>query len=65
MHAQKKEPLDSLSFYTGLAQSSIAKNHYKNAIDYTQKAINYSESKQDSYHKAVQIFHLGKIYYDL
>ncbi|OCB76498.1 tetratricopeptide repeat-containing hybrid sensor histidine kinase/response regulator [Flavobacterium crassostreae] len=65
MHAQKKEPLDSLSFYTGLAQSSIAKNHYKNAIDYTQKAINYSESKQDSYHKAVQIFQLGKIYYDL
>ncbi|NRS89240.1 signal transduction histidine kinase/CheY-like chemotaxis protein [Flavobacterium sp. 7E] len=65
LYAQDKEPVDSISFYNKAAQTNILKNNYKNAIDYTQKAINYSEANSDKLNQAIQTFHLGKIYYDL
>ena len=63
LYAQDKEPVDSISFYNKTAQTNILINNYKNAIDYTQKAINYSEANSDKLNQAIQTFHLGKIYY--
>jgi signal transduction histidine kinase/CheY-like chemotaxis protein len=65
LHAQKAETVDSVLYYKNLANTNILVNKYKNAIYYTQKAIDYSEATSNTYHKAVQTFNLGKIYYDL
>ncbi|MGO4822471.1 MULTISPECIES: ATP-binding protein [unclassified Flavobacterium] len=65
LYAQQKEDRDSVTYYNDLAVANILVNKYKNAIYYTQKAINFSESKGDLKNRAVQTFNLGKIYFDL
>jgi signal transduction histidine kinase/CheY-like chemotaxis protein len=65
LFAQKKESIDSTLYYSNLANTNIVVNKYKNAIYYTQKAINYSEANTNLYQQALQTFSLGKIYYKL
>lgn len=65
LYSQKNADVDSTSIYSKLATKNTAEDNYKNAIYYTQKAINYSEQNQDSYNQACQTFVLGKLYFDL
>lgn len=65
LYSQTKESKDSLAFYTNLAQENIKANKYKNALFYTNKAINISETKGTNMDEAIQTFNLGKIYYSL
>lgn len=62
LYSQNK---DSLVYYNDLASSNIQINKIKNALFYTQKAIDYAEENRDSKAQATQIFFLGKIYFDL
>lgn len=65
LYSQKKVDTDSISHYTEQANSSIKENKYKNALFFTQKAINYCEVHHKKEAQALQTFNLGKIYYDL
>ncbi len=65
LYSQKKETLDSLSYYTNLVNANIKGNNYKNALYFTQKAILFCQSNCKKIDQATQIFKLGKIYFDL
>lgn len=65
LYSQTKENIDSLEFYTNLAHKNIKINKYKNALFYTQKAINFSETNGSIIDQANQTFNLGEIYYNL
>ncbi|MBX9887405.1 MAG: response regulator [Flavobacteriaceae bacterium] len=62
LYSQSK---DSLVYYNDLATSNIQINKIKNALYYTQKAIDYAEENGDIRAHATQTFLLGKIYFDL
>jgi signal transduction histidine kinase len=64
LYSQTEEK-DSITYYGSLANSYIKENKYKNALLYTQKAINYSESNSETQKQAIQTSKLGKIYLDL
>jgi signal transduction histidine kinase/CheY-like chemotaxis protein len=59
------EKTDSVAFYNKLANSSVSKNQYRNALFYTQKAINFSEENNKIGDQVIQNFKLGKLYYDV
>ena len=59
------EKIDSVAFYNKLANSSVSKNQYKNALFYTQKAINFSKENNKTIDQVIQTFKLGKLYYDV
>ena len=65
LYSQKTEKMDSIAYYNRLANSNIKINKYKNALLYTQKAINFCEANQKTEDQANQTFNLGKIYYEL
>ena len=65
LYSQKIENTDSISYYTNSANSSIRENKYKNALWFTQKAINYCDKNDKIGDQASQTYNLGKIYYDL
>jgi signal transduction histidine kinase/CheY-like chemotaxis protein len=65
LYSQTNEKTDSIAYYSGLSNSNLKVNKYKNALFYTQKAINYSKSIRNIPEEAYQTFRLGKIYYDL
>ncbi|MFV5692358.1 ATP-binding protein [Flavobacterium sp. LT1R49] len=65
LYSQANEKTDSISYYGNLSKSNILNNKYKNALFYTQKAINYSKEARNSLAQANQTYSLGKIYYDL
>jgi signal transduction histidine kinase/CheY-like chemotaxis protein len=65
LYSQSKEKTDSITYYSSLRNVNIKANKYKNALFYTQKAINYSKSIHNIPEEAYQTFQLGKIYYDL
>ncbi|MES2574403.1 MAG: ATP-binding protein [Bacteroidota bacterium] len=43
----------------------MSENKYRNALVYTQKAINYSKIKNKTEDQASQTFRLGKLYYEV
>jgi len=68
LYSQKKisiEKTDSVAFYSNLRNSNIKANKYKDALLYTQKAINYSKENNKTETQANQTFSLGKIYFDV
>ncbi len=65
VYSQTKESKDSLAFYAHLAQENINDNQFKNALFYTHKAINISETSGTNIDQAIQTFNLGKIYFSL
>lgn len=65
LYSQTHEKTDSISYYSNLSSSNILNNKYKNALFYTQKAINYSKAIRNTEAQANQIYNLGKIYFDL
>ncbi|MEZ7497198.1 ATP-binding protein [Flavobacterium sp. Arc3] len=65
LYSQTKESTDSISYYTNQANSSIKEDKYKEALLYTQKAIDYCEKNNEIESQAIQTYNLGKIYYDL
>lgn len=65
LYSQIKENTDSIAYYSNLSRSNIKMDKYKNALFYTQKALNYSETVDNIQEQANQTFTLGKIYYDL
>lgn len=56
---------DSTTYYSRLAVSNINANKYKNALFYTQKAIDFSKSTNNIQNEAEQTFCLGKMYLDV
>ncbi|MFM2369032.1 MAG: hypothetical protein RL619_1332 [Bacteroidota bacterium] len=65
LYSQTNEKADSITYYSNLTKSNILNNKYKNALFYTQKAINYSKKIQNTLAQANQTYTLGKIYFDL
>jgi signal transduction histidine kinase/CheY-like chemotaxis protein/TolA-binding protein len=65
LYSQTNEKADSISYYSNLTKSNILNNKYKNALFYTQKAINYSKKIENTLAQANQTYTLGKIYFDL
>ena len=68
LYSQKKptfEKVDSVTYYSNLRDSNIKNNKYKAALLYTQKAINYSNEKNEIEAEANVTFSLGKIYFDV
>nr|WP_314897138.1 ATP-binding protein [uncultured Flavobacterium sp.] len=65
LYSQTNEKTDSIPYYNNLSSSNILNNKYKNALFYTQKAINYSKAIRNTQAQANQIYNLGKIYFDL
>ena len=66
--SQKKNSVkttDSISYYNNLRDSNVIKNKYKDALLYTQKAINFCKNNKDIKSQANQTFFLGKLYYDI
>ena len=66
--SQKKnsgKTTDSISYYNNLRDSNVIKNKYKDALLYTQKAINFCKNNKDIKSQANQTFFLGKLYYDI
>ncbi|MFQ3173771.1 MAG: signal transduction histidine kinase/CheY-like chemotaxis protein [Flavobacterium sp.] len=63
LYSQTKENTDSIAYYTTLADSNIKKNKYKNALLYTQKAINYCFEYNEIDNQGIQTYKLGKIYF--
>lgn len=64
LYSQTNEKTDSIAYYSALSSSSIANNQYKNALSYTQKAINNAKAIQNTQAQANQTYALGKIYFD-
>lgn len=65
LYSQKKESTDSTAYYTNLANSSIKENKYKDALLFTQKAINYCDNNGQTEAQAIQTYNLGVLYYNL
>ena len=65
LYSQTREKTDSILYYSKLSRSSIKANKYKDALFFTQKAINYSKANHKTQSQALQTYHLGKIYFDL
>jgi signal transduction histidine kinase len=66
--AQKKKlvkKVDSIAYYGNLRDSNVKENKYKDALLYTQKAINFSKIVNDLKSQGNQTYFLGKLYYDL
>ncbi|WP_281298600.1 tetratricopeptide repeat-containing hybrid sensor histidine kinase/response regulator [Flavobacterium limnophilum] len=59
------EEVDSVSYYSNLANSNVSENKYRNALYYTQKAINYSKANQKTEAHSNQNFRLGKLYFEV
>jgi signal transduction histidine kinase len=59
------EKIDSVAFYNRLSNSSVSENQYRNALYYTQKAINFSKENNKIADQVIQTFKLGKLYYDV
>ncbi|MFE3870942.1 ATP-binding protein [Flavobacterium sp. ZS1P70] len=65
LYSQTNEKIDSIKYYSNLANSNIKADNYKKALFYTQKAINHSKAIRNIQAQADQTFRLGKMYFDL
>lgn len=59
------EKIDSIAYYSHLANTNACKNKYSNAFYYTQKAINNAKKNNKTEELANQSFYLGRLYYDI
>lgn len=65
LYSQKRDKIDSITYYTTLTEVSIKNNQYKDALTYTQKSINFCKANNKTQAQANQTYILGKIYFDL
>ena len=65
MYTQPDEEIDSTAYYGSLSNSNIQTNNYKEALVYSQKAIDYAKKNKNIKDQAQQNLNLGKIYFDL
>ncbi len=66
--SQKKKPvekIDSIAYYNNLRDVNVKANKYKDALHYTQKAIQYSKINHNTDALINENFSLGKLYYDV
>ncbi|MNF37389.1 Sensory/regulatory protein RpfC [compost metagenome] len=64
LYSQTKKETDSIAFYSNLASYNTQINNSKNAIYYTQKAIDFCVASNDLKAHTYQIFKLAKIFYN-
>jgi len=65
LYSQKRDKIDSITYYTNLAEVSLKNNQYKDVLSYTQKSINFCKLNNKKEAQATQTYILGKIYFDL
>jgi signal transduction histidine kinase len=65
LYSQDRTKVDSNTYYNNLVIENIKKNNYKDALLFTQKAINYYKRNNKKSAEALQTYNLGKIYFDL
>ncbi|MBB1193318.1 hybrid sensor histidine kinase/response regulator [Flavobacterium sp. SOK18b] len=56
---------DSLTYYYTLSNQNIKDDNYRNALFFTQKAIQFAKKNNKNMEQALHEFNLGKILYDL
>ncbi|OUD36810.1 ATP-binding protein [Flavobacterium sp. FPG59] len=56
---------DSLTYYYTLSNQNIKDDNYRNALFFTQKAIQFAKKNNQNIEQALHEFNLGKILYDL
>lgn len=56
---------DSLTYYYTLSNQNIKDDNYRNALFFTQKAIQFAKKNNQNVEQALHEFNLGKILYDL
>jgi signal transduction histidine kinase len=59
------EKADSISYYTHLKEKYLGENKYSKALNYSQKAVNYSIANNLIEEQIIQHFSIGKLYYDV
>ena len=59
------EKVDSVAYYSNLANSNKTENKYRNALYYTQKAINFCKEHHKTHAQSDQTFCLGKLYFEV
>ena len=57
--------VDSVAYYSNLANSNKTENKYRNALYYTQKAINFCKEHHKTHAQSDQTFCLGKLYFEV
>ena len=60
-----REAGDSVSYYQALSKHNLQDNNYRNALFFTQKAIQFAKKNNNNKEQALQEFNLGLILYDL
>lgn len=69
LYGQKKKPIkektDSIKYYLELSTFNVKDNNFKNALYFTQKAIDFSDSQKDNAAQAESYNALGNIYFEL
>ncbi|MFH6999144.1 ATP-binding protein [Flavobacterium sp. FlaQc-57] len=64
LYSQTKKSTDSVSYYNKMVDSNLNNKKYDQAVFYTKKSIDFSESTHRNENLANQTFKLGKIYYN-
>lgn len=62
---KKAESNDSVDYYLQLAAFNSRINNYKNSLDYSQKAIDFSKRNKDLKGQANSLAALGRFYFEL
>jgi signal transduction histidine kinase/ActR/RegA family two-component response regulator len=65
LYSQRTRTVDSTSYYSHLATKNTNKNNYKEALYFSQKAIDFCKKTNNTEAEATQRYKLGKIYFDL
>src|SRR6478735_6249731 len=65
LYSQTESKVDSIAYYSRLANENIKNNNYKEAVSYIQKSIDYCKKTKKTEAEAIQTYSLGKIYFDL
>ncbi|QZK89726.1 response regulator [Flavobacterium sp. CHNK8] len=63
--SHSKVTADSLTYYYTLSNQNIKDDNYRNALFFTQKAIQFAKKNNKNIEQALHEFNLGKILYDL
>ena len=61
----QKKKIDSITYYSNLVDFNVKEDKYKDALIYTQKAIQFSKVNKKPETQANQTFRLGKLYYEV
>jgi signal transduction histidine kinase/Tfp pilus assembly protein PilF len=65
LFSQKKEKIDSVSFYIQMATYNSTFNNFKGALDYTQQAIDYARTHREIKSEANALSAMGTFYFEI